>query len=515
MTSPQAPSAPPPAPATMAPARVAAWLGLILILGAMLRIVYGVFASGIFHPDEIHQSLEPAHGAVYGVGLRSWELVQGARPWTGPGLYAVLLRVLAALGIDEPASYTLVIRLWNALIASTWPWFCFRVARALRGPRAGLLAAWLTATWYFLVLLAPRALNHTFSLTFALWALARLVEGVTGPPRRTRSFVTGCLLGLAFAFRYQDGLVLVGALGFLAGERRWRELPGLLGGAALPALGVGLLDRLTWGLPFHSLFAYLRSNLVHGAAASFGVMPWWFYAVFLLIALGGGALWLLLLPLAGRRALWLLGSVGGLVLVAHSLTDNKQIRFVLPALALLFCALGCAGDGLLDRLRARGRTVVVAATLLLAGLWLGSSLARARGLTFADLGMFEGQPEADESPWSFRRDLDRALTEIGRREDLCGLVVFPYGGAAGEARLVSTGGYTYLHRAAPLSMGPLSPAAAPATNYALACADAQGRVMGPPGFEVTGRVGRCLILRRPDFRCDAAAQARLLSKARW
>jgi GPI mannosyltransferase 3 len=505
----------PPRTAEPMPSSAPGYLLLVVLLaGAALRLAYAATAAGMFHPDEIYQSLEPAHGVIYGVGFRAWEFVVGARPWSTPGVYVLLLAALEGLGIRSPAGYLLVVRLFDALIAATWPWFCFRIGRALRSPRAGLWAATLAASWYFLVLLSPRALNHVFSVTFGLWALARLLEGKPGQTRWSLH-ATGALLGLAAAFRYQDALVFVGAAAFVTVERRWRELPPLLLGAAVPVLAVGLLDQLTWGTAFHSLFTYVEATLIENAAAAFGVMPAWFYACYVPASLGAAALLLLLLPLAGRRAWRLLLSLGLLVLLAHSLTDNKQLRFVLPALLVLLCGLGCAVDAGLERLaRWRPRAAVLGTAALLA-LWLGAQASAADGLTFADLGIFAGQPEAAASPWSFRRDLDRALERVGRDPELCGLVIYPYGGSAGRARLATTGGYTHLHRAVPVSMGPLLPEARAFTSHALVCPDARGRLMALPGFVESGRVGECRVLRAPSLRCDRAAAESFLAPARW
>jgi phosphatidylinositol glycan class B len=487
----------------------------VLLGGAALRLAYAATASGIFHPDEIYQSLEPAHGVVYGVGFRAWEMVAGARPWSTPGVYVLLLALLKGLGITRPEGYLLVVRLFDALVAATWPWLCFRMGRALRSPRAGLLAATFAASWYFLILLAPHPLNHCFSVTFALWGLARLLEGTRDGNTHWSVFATGALLGVGIAFRYQEALVLVGAVAFLVAERRWREAPALLAGAALPMLGVGLLDQLTWGTAFHSLFAYLHANLAENAAGRFGVMPAWFYAWHVPASLGGAALLLLLLPLAGRRAWRLMLSVALLMLLAHSLTDNKQLRFVLPALLVLLCGLGCAADALLERMARRSARLAAVLAAGLLSLWLAASAGAATDLTFDDLGVFSGQPESAESPWSFRRDLDRALAKVGRDPELCGLVIYPFGGSAGSARLATTGGYTNLHRAVPITMGPLADEARAFTSHALVCADLQGRVMALPGFVESDRVGKCRVLRNPGLRCDRAAAETFLAPARW
>lgn len=507
----------PPAPACDGPraGRISHLLAVVILVGAVLRLGYAAGASGMFHPDEIFQSLEPAHGVVYGVGFHSWEFSEGARPWTTAGVYVLLLAALKALGVTTPGGYLMVARLFDALVVSTWPWLCFRIGRALRSPRAGLLAAAFAASWYFLVLLAPRALNHTFSVTFGLWAIARLLERKPGVGSRWAPYADGVLFGLATVFRYQDAMLALGAAIFLLSERRARELPALLAGAAAMALGLGLLDWQTWGSPFHSLLTYLHANLIENAAGHFGVMPGWFYAWYLPASFGVGAVLFLLLPLAGRRAWRTLLAFGALMVIAHSSTDNKQLRFVLPATLLLLCVLGCSADVLIERAASRGTRVLASLTAALMVFWVAASAGRAADLTFADLGVFAGQPEAAASPWSFRRDLNLALERLGRQNDVCGLVIYPYGGSAGSARRATTGGYTHLHRAVPSTMGPLTAEASRFTSHALLCADAKGRRMVLAGFVEIARVGTCTIARNPSLRCDAEAADRFLATVRW
>ena len=60
-------------------------LGLSLGVGSALRLWLSTHDDGIFWPDEIYQSLEPAHWTVFGYGLVPWEFVSGARNWAFPG----------------------------------------------------------------------------------------------------------------------------------------------------------------------------------------------------------------------------------------------------------------------------------------------------------------------------------------------------------------------------------------------------------------------------------------------
>jgi hypothetical protein len=157
---------------------------------------------------------------------------------------------------------------------------------------------------------------------------------------------------------------------------------------------------------------------------------------------------------------------------------------------------------------ARWPTAALAAALLLA--WGAASAQRAGAVTFADFGLYAGLPEERARPWSFRRDCNRALAHVGRRPDLCAVAVFPFGDAAGAHRIGSTGGYTYLHRGAPLVVGRPSPTAFPLVNYVVACpgVDEPARHFGD--LEVAEQVGDCTVYRRPGpGACDPAALARL------
>ncbi|MFP2899820.1 hypothetical protein ACLEQD_26075, partial [Corallococcus sp. 4LFB] len=85
-------------------------LGLLLLagalgLGAAFRLYRALHDDGIYWPDEVYQSLEPAHRLVYGYGLVAWEFVEGARNWALPALVAGLLGLGRLVGLTDPAGY--------------------------------------------------------------------------------------------------------------------------------------------------------------------------------------------------------------------------------------------------------------------------------------------------------------------------------------------------------------------------------------------------------------------------
>ncbi|HEX8822710.1 MAG TPA: hypothetical protein VF794_22475, partial [Archangium sp.] len=79
-------SAPTPTPVPPPAERLLARAVLVLALGvgAALRVWTALTDDGIYWPDEVFQSLEPAHRLVFGYGLKAWEFIEGARNWALP-----------------------------------------------------------------------------------------------------------------------------------------------------------------------------------------------------------------------------------------------------------------------------------------------------------------------------------------------------------------------------------------------------------------------------------------------
>ncbi|MFP2911530.1 hypothetical protein ACLESD_42190, partial [Pyxidicoccus sp. 3LFB2] len=135
------PPAPPPTPTSGdspdAPAEVLtegalgrALLMAVLAAGAALRIHWALNDEGMYWPDEVYQSLEPAHRLVYGYGLVAWEFVEGARNWALPGLVAGVLGLARLLGLNTPTVYLDVIKGFFALLGVASAWGSWRLARA-------------------------------------------------------------------------------------------------------------------------------------------------------------------------------------------------------------------------------------------------------------------------------------------------------------------------------------------------------------------------------------------------
>ncbi|WP_375754736.1 hypothetical protein [Corallococcus exercitus] len=433
---------PPASPTAAAEAPPERRLGLLLLagvlgLGAAFRLYWALRDDGIYWPDEVYQSLEPAHRLVYGYGLIAWEFVEGARNWALPALVAVLLGLGRLVGLTEPAGYLALVKGFFALVGTATAWATWRLARAsgastLAASGGAALFALASVPLYF----APRAMSENASVLPVVLGLALALPRAAS----RRALLTGAsLLGLAVLLRLQNGVFCVGLLAVLLARRQWRQAGVALAVLSGWALAFGLLDKLTWGRWFHSAIVYLDFNLVQGKAAQWGTEAFDYYPRILRRAMPGlsvlaGALALLALP----RARGLAFLTAAFVLL-HAYQPHKELRFLVPALPLLAALAGVGLDSVLRVLRgfpARATaTVAVVAAALLSG-------ANAGALTFGELGQYE-RVRPQDSAWDDQGPVNRLLVAAGRRDDVCGLKV--------EAvHQAWTGGYSYFHRKVPL-----------------------------------------------------------------
>ncbi|HVE84017.1 MAG TPA: hypothetical protein VND93_14265 [Myxococcales bacterium] len=454
-------------------------LAAALAAGLLARLWLAFTDDGIYWPDEIYQSLEPAHRLVFGYGLVPWEFIQGARSWAFPGALAAVLKLCAVLGLDLPRAYLGVVRALFCASAAATGYGVQRLARVLGASPLGAAAG---AATFLLggvpIYFAHRAMSETASAAPLVFGLAWVLER---DRPRWRVLAGASLLGVAVLFRLQNAAFAAGALALLAARR---DRPAL--GAAAAALGAwaafyGLLDLATWGSLFHSAVEYLRFNLLEGKAAQWGTAGPGYYPRVLWTSMPAVTLCLAALVAASARRAPGLSLVALAFFLLHTLVGHKELRFIFPLLPVLGALAGVGFDALPAAVPRRGALAAV----------LGCSLfsaARVPSLTFGDLGQYEHERPGASALDDFGA-VNRLLLAAGRLQDLCAIKV--------EAvHLAWTGGATYLHREARIypSFGP--PRQAGLFNYALSVQGAQG-----PGTEVVAREGPYVLLRLPVSGC--------------
>src|SRR5262249_21582284 len=189
--------------------------------------------------------------------------------------------------------------------------------------------------------------------------------------RRRERMLGVSLLALSVLLRLQNAVFCLGALAILASRHDWKRVGEASGVLAAWAFLGGLLDQLTWGGWFHSAMASLAFNVREGGAAQWGVAEFGYYARVLWSSMPMVSLLLLvLLPLAALRApgTWL--TVAAFFLL-HSWIPHKEMRFLLPALPVLFSLAGVGASEVMEQLSPLGAS------------WAGAAIAAVAGLSAA------------------------------------------------------------------------------------------------------------------------------------
>ena len=300
--------------------------------------------------------------------------------------------------------------------------------------------------WFQLVFYAPKALTEVVGAHLMLPGLYLAFTDRADASRR-RLLVAGCLLGAAAMLRVQlvPGVGVAYLLACGLDRRRWGWL--ILG--AMPAVvASGLVDWITWGVPFGWPFALTQANIEQGIAAAHGVMPWTGYFTMLAGVWGPAGLVLIGLALLAAPRLPRLAVVVVAIFAVHCVIAHKEIRYVYPAvvgfIVMAGVGLSVAAHWLAERVRSEGLRRLIAPTLLLTLLLISLSRGAAFRPALSLMGSEILSPQLQEvSHWRFLRGPQEAFSILSRSDEVCGVGVV-------EIPWFYTPGYSRLHRNVPL-----------------------------------------------------------------
>jgi hypothetical protein len=401
--------------------KILAWTAL-LASALALRLGLALGSPNIFYPDEIFQTLEPAHRLAFGYGIISWEWRLGVRSWVFPAFLAGVMRATAWLG-SASAGYLLGTAMVLSLISLTAVSFGYAWAKRASGTTAAVIAALACSFYFGLVYFAPKALNEVVA---AHVMLPGLYLGVYGQKlgERKRLFLAGLFCGLAACLRMQLLPALAFAMVYFC-YPRWRErVPAVAAGASVPVLLFGAVDWITWSYPWQSFFRYYAAN-VRGMGKLFPAQPWYWYILVLLVLIGPAVL----LLFHGARRSPFLAIFCAIVVISHSAIAHKEVRFIYPILAP---AIVLAAIGAVDLLNEIKR-----------GVRFLDNPKRVVAISVAFFFVSSALLAAQCRNWYKTRWGDGAFDRLSHDAGLCGVGIY-------DRMWWESGGYTHLHRDVPV-----------------------------------------------------------------
>jgi len=409
----------------------------ILSCAFLVRFWVALKYPNILWPDEIFQTLEPAHRLAYGFGIVTWEYRVGLRSLALPGLLATIMRLTSWIGAGS-VGYLVGIKAFLCLLSLSAVLFAFFWTYRVGGLSAAVISSVIATFWYELIYYSPKAFLEVVAAHLLLAGVYLTVPGKLFS-RWNRLFIAGLLLGSAVALRIH----LAPAVAFVAVytcRREWHAkwIPMVLG-VACPLLAGGLLDALTWSYPFQSTVLNVWINVVQGKAANWGVPPWYFYVEWLIKRLGP----LLILAVLGVRRSPLLAWLVLIIVLSHSVIAHKEYRFVYPVIPLIIALAGLGIYDLLQLVRKRypsaGWAVATCTVLMVVTLSTSFILGR----SYRGDYQFPAGVGAEDMNWTqFSGNLE-ALEKLSQDGEACGLGFL-------KVSWAESGGYSYLHRNVPL-----------------------------------------------------------------
>jgi hypothetical protein len=313
----------------------------LTVFAAIPRVVAAFFSGGYFAHDDHFLVIDAAQSWVDGFDYNKWlPWNQGEHPVpTGhmmvyPGLHYLFFRLCAWIGLHDPETKMVLVRLLHAAWSLIAVRVGYRIALRLSTPAIAWRCGLFLALFFFMPFLSVRNLIEMVSVPLLMLAGLHALKAEEGTGTRSVLWA-GLFAGLALNIRFQTVFFSAGmGLAFLLQRDLRKAL--VFGASCLLPLVIlqGGIDLFIWGRPFVELLEYVGYNADN--TTTYGQLPWYNY----LLLLAG----VLIPPLSlavifgfARRpfplVLWLPLLT---FIVAHSFFPNKQERFLLPIVPLFF-----------------------------------------------------------------------------------------------------------------------------------------------------------------------------------
>jgi len=374
-------------------------------------LVAAVFSQGFLASDDHHVVINAADQIAGGTGLPTMY----ARSALFPGVIGAIMAVTRGIGIHDPGVEMLIVRLLQAAYSLLAVYFVYKILERSVGRDGATLGGLLTAAFFAMPVTAVHQLEESVCqvpLLAALWWWQRAEgEAPQRPPLANGwAALSGVALGLALILRFPlVGLVAAFVMVALLRPRpvtlvtKLAFLAGIGWIVVLQGYSNSLINHEWWYSFVHRLGPMLHPQRMAVEAEGYPSSPPWHYVLTLLAALiPPVSVLLLAAAVKGGRHVPLVGIAALAFLVSHSLIANKQERFLLPILPLLFI-------------------------LIVAGLpWLAARVARAYRGMWLYFWIVNGAFLIVMTFSFAKKDRVAPLLYVYRRHDATGVLVAQY-----------------------------------------------------------------------------------------
>ena len=305
----------------------------VLLIALIAHLICVWFSVGFHHPDEHFQLVEFANYKLGRTPYESlpWEFPAHMRPGLQPFIAYLFLKPYYALGFTDPYAFATMLRLMSASIALLTAWhFHKAILPQIKSAFLQKVHLVLSFLGWGLVYLHVRFSSENWSAIAITWAIIMLWRN-----NKRSYWLFGLLVGISFVFRFQS-IFMIGAAGLwmlFVEKTPWSNILKVFAGF-IAAFVLGLVfEHWLYGEWTISGWNYVYQNIIENKAAKYGVEPWYWY--FVQIVVQGLApfsiIMLLSIPvLLLYKPKHILTWMISLFLLAHIAVAHKEFRFLYP-----------------------------------------------------------------------------------------------------------------------------------------------------------------------------------------
>lgn len=299
----------------------------------VVRILEGLLLRTAFNPDEHWQANEVAHHLVFGDSVKprallTWEWLPGSelRGWAHPGIFALLYKILAIVGLDSRWMVAWGPRILQSIFAAVGDLGVLRLG--------GLTALKLQLVNWFIAFCLPRTYSNSLETVLFTWSLVYYLK---------QQDAKKCfLIAAATLLMRPTAAVLYIPVGTHYLFVRRGSLLGVIPGALVYLVLTMSIDYIGYD---HCVFVpwnFVRINSLLGVSSFYGTHPIWWYWITAWPLMLWSHLGVMLAALSNNKV----RSNNGLILTiiawatcVYSLNSHKEFRFVLPLMPLTFVVM--------------------------------------------------------------------------------------------------------------------------------------------------------------------------------
>ncbi|MFC3362727.1 hypothetical protein ACFOG5_06005 [Pedobacter fastidiosus] len=350
---------------------------LFYSLVCVIYFVISYNSKGFNNADEHFQIIEFAQ---YKLGNSTasdlaWEFNSRIRPSLQPTLCFLVFKILGMLGITDSYILAFSLRLLTGIASLAAIRYFTRSYRGLVKEENVNVFLVMSYFLWFLPYINVRFSSETWSGIMFLFFLSLIIRGGY-KTNWQKSALLGLIFGLSVLFRFQSGILVVGAvlwLIFIARIGRGKLLIVLAFSFFTLLLGV-LLDWWFYGEFCLTLYSYFYENIINGVASQYGVSPWYQIPLYIIKSPGpiGLIIFFSILFLIYKDPKNLIVWTVIPFLIIHSIIPHKELRFLFPLAGLspLIMILAYQSMGTTSMSHAMLRSLLVfAAAINVLGLW--------------------------------------------------------------------------------------------------------------------------------------------------